>query len=151
MAEFRSFDGVRLHYDMEGEGGPVVLLHGFAASTEANWRAPGILDALVAAGHRVVGLDARGHGHSEKCYDPSAYADGAMVTDVVALFDHLALDTADVVGYSMGSATAIHFAHRDTRVRRLVLGGTGGNLGDTVEARVERARLVAAALEAPDV
>jgi len=153
MAEFSSFDGVRLHYDVEGAGEPVVLLHGFAASTEANWRAPGIIDALIAAGHRVVGLDARGHGRSEKCYDPTAYTGGAMVTDVGALLDHLDLGAADVVGYSMGSATAIRFAHGDRRVRRLVLGGTGGGLSDTAEdrdQRMDRARRVAAALEAED-
>src|SRR5262252_9423613 len=85
MPEFQSFDGVTLHYDLEGEGAPVVLLHGFAADTNLNWRQPGIIQALAAAGRRTIGLDARGHGMSEKCYDPSAYANDAMVADGAAL------------------------------------------------------------------
>jgi pimeloyl-ACP methyl ester carboxylesterase len=150
MAEFQSFDGVKLHYDREGAGPPVVLLHGFAADTETNWRRPGIIEALTATGHAVIALDARGHGLSEKCYDPDAYKDEAMAKDVVALFDHLGLESADVVGYSMGSATAIRFALRDGRVRRLVLGGTNGGLSDTMEELAERGLLIAAALEAED-
>jgi pimeloyl-ACP methyl ester carboxylesterase len=141
---------VRLHYDVEGDGSPVLLLHGFAADTERNWRAPGIIAALVAAGHRVVGLDARGHGASEKRYDPRAYAGGAMVQDAGALLDHLRIAEADVAGYSMGSATAIRFALAGGRVRRLVLGGTGGNLDVTAEALEERGQRIADALEASD-
>jgi pimeloyl-ACP methyl ester carboxylesterase len=151
MAEFQSFDGVKLHYDREGTGPPVVLLHGFAADTETNWRRPGIIEALVGAGHEAIALDARGHGLSEKCYDPDAYKDEAMVSDVVVFFDHLGLESADVVGYSMGSATAIRFAMSDGRVRRLVLGGTDGELSDSTEELAERGFLIAAALEAEDL
>lgn len=150
MPEFQSFDGVTLHYDVEGEGAPVVLLHGFAADTNLNWRQPGIIQALTAAGRRTIGLDARGHGMSEKCYDPSAYANDAMVADVGALFDHLQLDGADLVGYSMGSATALRFARVDSRLRRLVLGGTDGNLVDTTEEMAERGKRIADALDADD-
>ena len=98
MSEFRSFDGVTLNYDVEGSGPPAILLHGFSATTELNWRAPGVVDALTAAGRRAVGLDARGHGLSEKCHDPTAYADDAMVRDVGALFDHLGLKAGDGLG-----------------------------------------------------
>jgi pimeloyl-ACP methyl ester carboxylesterase len=150
MPAFHSFDGVRLHYDDEGSGPPVVLLHGFAASTELNWRAPGILGALVDAGHRVVGLDARGHGESEKRHDPAAYADDAMVRDVAALLDHLGLAETDVAGYSMGAATALRFALADLRIRRLVLGGTNGGLGEPAAGLAERRRHLAAALDADD-
>lgn len=150
MTDFRSFDRVKLHYVAEGAGQPVVLLHGFASDSQGNWRRPGIFAALVAAGHHVIALDARGHGYSEKCYDPVAYQDQAMARDVVALFDHLGLESADVVGYSMGSATAIRFALRDGRVRRLVLGGTDGSLSDSTEEMAERGLRIAAALEAED-
>src|SRR5207249_41 len=116
----------------------------FTATTELNWRAPGVIGALTAAGRRAIGLDARGHGLSEKCYDPAAYANDAMFRDVGALFDHLGLESADVLGYSMGAATALRFALADTRVRRLVLGGSGGNPGgsleDTAEDLAERGR-----------
>jgi len=135
-----------------------VLLHGFAASTQANWVAPGIWKTLVDAGHQVTGPDARGHGHSDKPHDPSAYDNGAMVRDVGALLDHLGLVRPDVAGYSMGAGTALRFALTDGRVRRLVLGGIGGDLASRVLGQTGRvppawrgrAQRIAAALEAED-
>ena len=148
--EFTSFDGVKLRYVMEGEGAPVVLLHGLAADTEINWRRPGIIAALKSAGRRVVGLDARGHGRSQKCYDPAAYENEAMARDVAALFDHMELESADVVGYSLGSVTALHFAILDRRLRRLVLGGIGGSRFDRATVFATWGGRIAAAMEAPD-
>ena len=126
MAEFATFDGIELHYEEEGAGPPVVLLHGLSSSIKGNWRDPGIWSALVDSGKRVIGLDARGHGRSAKPHDPSSYRDRAMVRDVGAFFDHLGLERTDLVGYSMGAATAIRFAVGEPRLRRLVLGGIGG-------------------------
>lgn len=127
MLSLTSFDGLRLHYADEGSGQPVVLLHGLTSSTEGNWRRPGIWSQLVDQGRRVIGLDARGHGRSDKPHDPTSYENAAMVRDVAALLDHLALTLVDLVGYSMGAMTAIRFAEQDSRVRRLVLGGIGGD------------------------
>jgi pimeloyl-ACP methyl ester carboxylesterase len=104
-----------------------VLLHGLSVDITTNWKAPGIWTALVDAGHRVIGFDARGHGQSGKPHDPAAYENDAMVRDVAAVFDQLSLSDADVVGYSMGAGTALRFAGTDGRVRRLVLGGIGGD------------------------
>ena len=134
MPEFESFDGLVLHYEEDGPAPadgqvPVVLLHGFAASYEGNFVAPGISAALVAAGRHVIGLDARGHGLSAKPHESSAYEGDAMARDVIALFDHLGLSSADVVGYSMGAGNAMRFAQLDSRVRRLVLGGIGDDIG----------------------
>lgn len=142
MSDFASFDDVKLHYETEGEGFPVVLLHGIIANIELNWRAPGIWKALVDAGHRVIGIDARGHGESEKPHDAAAYDDDAMAKDVGALFDHLELQQADVVGYSMGAAVAMRFAARDDRIRRLVLGGFAGRFGQ--DRDVDRSRFASA-------
>jgi pimeloyl-ACP methyl ester carboxylesterase len=127
MPEISSFDGTDLFYEEEGLGRPAVLLHGLSVDTDVNWKAPGIWDALVDAGHRVIGFDARGHGRSGKPHEPAAYEDDAMVKDVAALLDVLSLDQIDLVGYSMGASTALKFAGRDRRVRRLVLGGIGGD------------------------
>ncbi|HMC38358.1 MAG TPA: alpha/beta hydrolase [Acidimicrobiales bacterium] len=130
MTQLASFDGTELYYEDEGEraGRPVVLLHGLSSSIQGNWREPGIWAELVAAGRRVIGLDARGHGRSAKPHDPSAYENDAMTTDVGALLDHLGLDQVDLVGYSMGAGTALQFAISDSpRLRRLVLGGIGGD------------------------
>lgn len=154
MAIFTSFDGTHLYYEEEGAGTPVVLLHGLSTSTKGNWKEPGTWTVLVEAGKRVIGLDARGHGRSEKPHDPSAYENHAMVRDVEALLDHLGVENADLVGYSMGAATAVRFASGEPRVRRLVLGGIGGDParwgtseGDT---RVQMARRWLSGLEAED-
>ena len=148
--EFRSFDGVTLHVADEGEGPPVVLLHAFATDTERNWRRSGVAAALVAAGYRVLGLDARGHGRSEKVYAPSAYANESMARAVGALLDHHDLAQADLVGYGMGSATAVFFALQDGRVRRLVLGGIGGSLDGTAALLAVWETRITIAMEAED-
>ena len=154
MAEFTSFDGTRLYYEEEGTGTPVVLLHGLSSSTKGNWQEPGIWDALVGVGKQVIGLDARGHGRSDKPHNSSAYENHAMARDVGAFFDHLGLDQTDLAGYSMGASTAIRFAATDGRVRRLVLGGVGGDPAkwgsSDGEARTQMTKRWLAGLEAED-
>lgn len=125
MEQFRSFDGTAIAYIDRGDGPTVVLHHGFAADHATNWDAPGVVDALVEAGRRVVALDARGHGQSGKPHEEAAYADGAMAKDVRALFDHLDLDDVDLVGYSMGAIVAAQVTPSEPRVRTLLLGGIG--------------------------
>jgi pimeloyl-ACP methyl ester carboxylesterase len=155
VATLTTFDGLRLHYCEEGSGEPVLLLHGLTSSTEGNWRRPGIWSLLVDHGRRVIGLDARGHGKSEKPHDPTAYENAAMVRDVAALLDELVLTQVDLVGYSMGALTAIRFAAKDRRVRRLVLGGIGGDpqewgTPEHLAARRARADRILVGLEADD-
>ena len=125
MRRFRSFDDTVIAYLDEGAGPAVLLLHGFAADHRANWVAPGVVDALVSSGRRVIAADARGHGASEKPTDPARYAGAAMVDDARALLDHLAITDVDVVGYSMGSMVASRLVPREPRARSLVLGGVG--------------------------
>ena len=147
MGYFSSFDGVKLFYEDQGTGPATVLLHGFAADTAANWDRPGVVAALLTAGRRVITLDARGHGQSEKPHDPAAYEDDAMVKDASALLDHLAIEQADVVGYSMGAATTARLVQTEKRVRRAVLGGAGAAMASrTTEQMAE----IADALEADD-
>jgi len=126
VSTFASFDGTEIWFDDQDEdGSAVVLLHGFAADTNINYIRPGIFDALLDAGHRVVVMDFRGHGLSAKPHEPEAYADGALARDVQALFDHLDLDPVAVVGYSMGAGIALHLGARDERVTRVVALGVG--------------------------
>lgn len=148
--DFSSFDGVKLSFDVQGDGPPVVLLHGLASSTEMNWRRPGVVDALASTGRCVIGLDGRGHGRSEKCYDPAAYENEAQTRDVAALFDHLELKSADVIGYSMGGSTALRFALQDGRASSLVLGGIGGSPSGTIAVFTAWIRRVRIAVEAAD-
>jgi pimeloyl-ACP methyl ester carboxylesterase len=117
-------DGVKIHYLVRGEGEPVLLIHGFAASAQTNWVLPGIVRGL-AADYQVIALDCRGHGKSDKPHDPKQYG-AAMAEDAVRLLDHLKIKKAHVVGYSMGGGIAFHLvaAHPD-RVRSVVLAGWG--------------------------
>lgn len=101
-------NGVDLHYTVEGEGEPVVLLHGFAVNADINWRLPGITQAL-AKEFRVIAMDLRGHGLSGKPHDARQYG-MKMVDDVLRLLDHLKIGKAHVVGYSLGGMVTLKLA-----------------------------------------
>jgi pimeloyl-ACP methyl ester carboxylesterase len=133
MDQFES-NGVQLAYVdfpplAEDRNEPIVLVHGFASTHAVNWLFPQWVKTLTEDGRRVIVLDNRGHGRSEKIYDPAAYDMALMADDVARLLDHLGVARADVMGYSMGARIATRFAidHPD-RVRALILGGIGTNL-----------------------
>jgi pimeloyl-ACP methyl ester carboxylesterase len=139
-------DGVEIAFLEEGDGEPIVLVHGFASNKEVNWVAPGWVKALTAAGRRVIALDNRGHGESTKLYDPAAYHSAIMAEDVHALIEHLGIERADVMGYSMGARiTAFLALAHPERVRAAVLGGLGIRLVEGVGLP----DTIAGALEAP--
>ena len=130
----------------EGEGEPIVLVHGFASNKEVNWVYPGWVSTLTRGGRRVIALDNRGHGRSTKLYDPADYHTDRMVEDVLALLDHLGLECVDLLGYSMGARVcAFLAAHHPGRARSLILGGLGIHLVEGVGLPES----IAAALEAP--
>jgi pimeloyl-ACP methyl ester carboxylesterase len=131
-------DGVRLHYELHGpeNGTPVVLVHGFASDYRLNWVGTRWQETLTHAGYRVVGLDCRGHGKSEKPHDPSAYALPVMAADVLRLMDHLDIRIAHYVGYSMGARIGLQALFDfSPRLSRVVLGGVGwtGAIGEANE------------------
>src|SRR5262245_29492162 len=109
MQSFRH-DGVDIAFLDEGEGDPVVLIHGFASTAAVNWVHPGWVTTLTRAGRRAIALDNRGHGASSKLYDPADYHSAKMAGDVHALLDHLGIGRADVLGYSMGARIAAFLA-----------------------------------------
>jgi pimeloyl-ACP methyl ester carboxylesterase len=126
-------DGVRLHYVLAGpdNGRPIVLVHGYCSDYELNWVGSRWQETLAGAGYLVLGLDCRGHGHSEKPHDPAAYARPTMAGDAIRLLDNLDIADADYLGYSMGSRIGLDavIAHPD-RIGRAVLGGLGRWGGD---------------------
>jgi pimeloyl-ACP methyl ester carboxylesterase len=141
-------DGVEIAFLDEGEGEPIVLVHGFASTAEVNWVHPGWVATLTRAGRRVIALDNRGHGASSKLYDPAAYHSARMADDVRALLDHLAIERADVMGYSMGARITAFFAlAHPARLRRAVLGGLGIRLVEGVGLPES----IAQAMEAPSL
>jgi len=127
---------------------PIVLVHGFASTKEVNWVDPSWVVTLKQAGRRVIALDNRGHGRSAKLYDPAEYSTEKMADDVRALLDHLGLQRADVMGYSMGARISAFLAcAHPERVRALILGGLGIHLVEGVGLP----RRIAEALEAPSL
>jgi pimeloyl-ACP methyl ester carboxylesterase len=142
---------VEFAYFDQGEGDAIVLVHGFASTKEINWVNPSWVGELTRAGRRVIALDNRGHGASSKLYDPAAYEMALMAGDVRALLDHLKLERADVMGYSMGARIGTFLAvHHSERVRSLVIGGLGIRMVKKTEGAGLAPRIVAA-LEAPSL
>jgi len=128
LPKFQS-DGLSLAYESFGDGLPVLCIHGFASSGKVNWIDTGWVETLTGAGYRAIVLDNRGHGASDKPYDPEMYYPQAMARDAVALLDHLGVGQAAVLGYSMGARIAAFMAYQDEeRVAAAVFGGMGMNL-----------------------
>jgi pimeloyl-ACP methyl ester carboxylesterase len=128
-------NGVEIAYLDHGDkdADPVVLVHGFASNAHVNWVYPGWVKVLSDAGYRTIALDHRGHGASAKPHDPFVYTPTDMASDVLGLMDHLGIDSAHLMGYSMGARISTFAALKSPqRVRKLVLGGLGIGLVDGV-------------------
>ena len=135
---------VEIAYLDEGEGDPVVLVHGFASSKNVNWVYPGWVSELTKNSRRAIALDLRGHGESGKLYDPGEYGIDIMAGDVTALMDHLNIARADMMGYSLGARITAWLAYRQPqRLRSAIFGGLGiglikgGGPGENVAAALE--------------
>lgn len=122
-------DGLNLAYQSFGEGPAVLCIHGFASSGKVNWIETGWVETLTSAGYRAIVLDNRGHGDSDKPYDPERYYPTVMAEDAVALLDHLAIGLAAILGYSMGARISAFLAYNHPeRVACAIFGGMGMNL-----------------------
>jgi len=120
---------VEIAFIDEGEGDPVLLIHGFASNVATNWVGPGWVNALTDAGFRVIAYDNRGHGRSAKLYDIRDYGAPLMAEDARRLLDHLGIARADVMGYSMGVRISAFLAiSHPERVKSLVFAGLGINM-----------------------
>lgn len=147
MPTFKHGD-VEIAYLDEGQGDPILLIHGFASNREVNWAFPSWITTLTGAGFRVIAHDNRGHGQSSKLYNPADYHTDRMAEDARALLDHLDIGRADVMGYSMGARiTSFLCAAHPERVRSAILGGLGYKLIDGAGLPED----IADALEAPSL
>ena len=153
MVQFFDSDGPRLAFidvapQGHDRGEPILLIHGFASNHRVNWVNPRWVETLTHDGRRVIAFDNRGHGESDKPTDPAAYHSTLMAGDAQRLLDHLGVERADVMGYSMGARIAAFLALASpARVRRLILGG----LGDRLVEGVGLSPGVADAMEAPSL
>ena len=123
-SDFFDAHGVKIHYLVEGEGEPVVLIHGLYSSAQINWNLTGVMSEL-ARDHRVIALDLPGHGRSGKPATEEAYG-LRLAEDVIDLLDHLQIKKAHIVGYSLGGMVAVKILadHPDR-----TLSGTVGGMG----------------------
>jgi pimeloyl-ACP methyl ester carboxylesterase len=152
MQVFRS-SGARIAFvdlppTAEDRDEPIVLVHGFASNHKVNWGNTLWTQTLARNGRRVIALDNRGHGESEKLYAPGDYSLIEMGEDVLELMDHLGIASADIMGYSMG-ARITSFIARDHpgRARSAIFGG----LGMRLLMSDENYQAIAAAMEAPSL
>ncbi len=122
---FTSFDGRRLVWHELGEGPALVLLHGLFSDAFTNWIKFGHAAEISTIGYRVIMLDLRGHGESERPHDPEAYPPDVLARDGLTLIDHLGLTEYDLGGYSLGARTAVRMVVDGAQPRRLILGGMG--------------------------
>ena len=135
---------VEIAYLDEGEGDPIVLVHGFASSKNVNWVYPTWVSELKKHGYRVIAMDHRGHGESSKLYDSEQYHIGLMAGDVRALLAHLGLQRVDMMGYSMGARITAYLAQSHPELlRSAIIGGlgigliAGGGPGENVAKALE--------------
>jgi pimeloyl-ACP methyl ester carboxylesterase len=150
--QFFDSDGVRIAFvDLMPSDPPrdvIILVHGFASNHRVNWLDTSWSNRLLLEGYRVLALDHRGHGKSEKLYDPALYSPALMAADVVRLMNHCGIERAHVMGYSMGArVTAVLAVRYGDRLKSALLGGLGIHL-------VEGEGLppgIAEALEAPSL
>jgi pimeloyl-ACP methyl ester carboxylesterase len=153
MHKFNS-DSVEIAFDDVGQGDPVLLIHGFASNGRVNWVNTGWVKTLVDGGRRVITIDNRGHGESEKLYNPDLYSSPEMAEDVRRLLDHLDIPRAYVMGYSMGARIAAFLAiNHPFRVGAAILAGLGSRMITGVGGGAEIARALEAStlLDVTDV
>ena len=122
---FFDSDGLKIHYEIVGEGKPIILIHGWSSSIKGNWLDTGWVKTLTPI-RRVIALDCRGHGLSDKPYEQETYSIINMAQDVLNLIDHLGIIKADIFGYSMGAWIALYLlGHYEEKFTSVILGGIG--------------------------
>jgi len=123
---YTSFDGTRIYYEVKGNGYPVILVHGFMNTAE-NMKRNEVCQQLLNTGYKVIVLDMRGNGRSDKPHNDEAYANDAEAKDIMALATLLHIDHYNILGYSRGSIITARLLVLDKRVNKAVMGGMGAD------------------------
>ncbi|MFX1276104.1 MAG: alpha/beta fold hydrolase [Promethearchaeota archaeon] len=121
MPDFNN-NQVKIHYEIEGKGPDLIMIHGFAANIDINWRETNWISTLK-DDNRLILVDCRGHGKSDKPDDPKQYG-AYMREDIIKLMDHLSISKANFFGYSMGGSIALSILLSEPeRVNSAIIGG----------------------------
>lgn len=147
MPHFQS-EGYEIAYAIYGEGPTILLVHGFGSNGKVNWVDTGWVDSLVDAGYRVVTIDNRGHGKSEKIYDTEAYPSSEMAKDSVNLIRYLGLKQVAIMGYSMGARIS---AYASMQAPELMKCAIFGGLGENMIKGLRNSSVIVDALLAPSL
>lgn len=120
---FANNNGVKIHYEVEGNGPPLILQHGLTGSLEI-WRIYGYAQELN-KDYRLILVDARGHGGSDRPHNHEAYTYDKFASDYIAILDDLEIQKANYFGYSMGAAIGFKGISKYAlpRFNSLILGG----------------------------
>ena len=121
---YTSFDSTKIYYEVTGNGYPVILVHGFIMTGEG-WKKTEVYKELQNAGYKVVTMDMRGNGRSDKPHTADAYANDAEARDIIGLVNLLGIQKYNVVGYSRGSIITARLLVLDKRINKAVMGGMG--------------------------
>ncbi len=121
---FTSFDSTKIYYEVKGTGYPVILIHGFSG-TGQGWKNGPLYNDLLNAGYKVIIIDQRGNGRSDKPHTDAAYANDAEAKDIIGLMTSLNIKQYDAVGYSRGSIITSRLLVLDKRLHKAIMGGMG--------------------------
>jgi len=121
---YTSFDNTKIYYEVKGEGYPVMLIHGFSG-TGQGWKNCEVYNDLLNAGYKVIILDQRGNGQSDKPHTDEGYSNDAEAKDIMGLATFLKLKKYDAVGYSRGSIILSRVMVLDKRLHKAIMGGMG--------------------------
>jgi len=129
-------EGIKIYYEIEGEGPPVVMIHGFSSNLERQWKETNWVDFLK-DNYKLILMDCRGHGKSDKPHEDSAYVQ-KMNEDVIKLLEHLSIKKANLFGYSMGASITFRLLLNNPEV--IISAILGGYVLDLKQDEKERAK-----------
>jgi len=123
---FISFDSTLIHYNVQGEGKPVILIHGFISNSNS-WNNSALIPSLIKNGYKVITIDLRGNGLSDKPHHLHKYENDAEVKDIIGLMKKLNFNKYDVIGYSRGAILTARLLVMGKNINKAVIGGMGAD------------------------